>query len=170
MKHLKQLNKIFVEILEYAERNQVCLRKAVGCAAITFSGADLSPMLVAMVHNGPSRPGHPCTNEVGNCGCSHSEPRLVQDILRKTIDLTTMPLIMVCTYSPCTTCANITIDSGLFKGVIYDVLTEHDKRGDKFLRDAMPVLTRKEIQEAIETEQTGEIDGQIKKWLFNSDS
>lgn len=152
----KELNEIFEGILEFAERNQKCLRKAVGCAAIFFSVTKFE--VAVLVHNGPSREGHECTNEVGNCGCSHSEPRLVQQVLARQLD---MPLILVCSYSPCTTCANIVIDSKLFSGVIYDVLTQHDKRGEKFLRDAMPVLSR----EVIETMTEEEVSDKLKKWI-----
>jgi deoxycytidylate deaminase len=169
MKHLIELDEIFDGILNYAERNQICLRKAVGCAAITFDEIDLSPRVLALVHNGPSREGHPCTNEVGNCGCSHSEPRLVQKVFKEGI-FEVRPLVMVCTYSPCTNCANITIDSRLFDGIFYDILTEHDKRGEKFLRQAMPVITRQSVQQVIKTRETGRIDDQIKKWILSSKS
>ncbi len=54
-------------------------------------------------------------------------------------------LIMVCTYSPCTNCANIIIDSGIVKGIVWDILTEHDKRGAEFLRSAMDVITKAEL-------------------------
>jgi len=154
---IKELNKIFDEILEFAERNQVCLRKAVGCAAITI--VEDVPLIISMDHNGPSREGQLCTNEVGNCGCSHSEPRVVRNILQKQAD--EIPLILVCTYSPCTNCANIIIDSGLFNGVVYDILTVHDTRGEKFLREAMPVISREELNTLTESE----VSDKIKKWI-----
>lgn len=154
---IKELNNLFEEILLFAERNQVCKRKAVGCAAVGVGASELLP--IAMKHNGPSRVGHECTNETGNCGCSHSEPRVVQEAIEEW-DMDDK-LILVCTYSPCTNCANIVIDSRLFGGVIYDILTEHDKRGEKFLREAMPVLSRKELNEMTEEE----VSAEIKKWV-----
>ncbi len=158
---IKEINNLFEEILKFAERNQVCLRKAVGCAAIVADGEELLP--IAMRHNGPSRKEHKCTNETGNCGCSHSEPRVVIDACNTWCE--DEKLILVCTYSPCTTCANIVIDSGLFGGVIYEILTEHDKRGEKFLREAMPVMSRKELNSLSEEE----VSVKIKKWVFGSD-
>jgi deoxycytidylate deaminase len=158
---LTKLNEFFDSILAYAQRNQQCLRKAVGCAAVYFNKDSCEPNMVSISHNGPSREGHECLNIVGGCGCSHAEPRLVQNVLGIKQE---MPLIIVCTYSPCTNCANIVIDSKLFKGCIYDILTEHDIRGETFLREAMPVLTRKEIIEAIETENYDK----IKKWISDT--
>ena len=154
---IKELNKIFDEILEFAERNQKCKRKAVGCAAVLLNNE--VPLAISMKHNGPSREGYECTNEVGNCGCSHSEPRVVQSILNfyREDD----KLILVCTYSPCTNCANIIIDSNLFGGVIYDILTLHDLRGEKFLREAMPVMTKEELNKLTEREA----GDKIKKWI-----
>lgn len=157
---IKELNNLFEEILRFAERNQKCKRKAVGCAAVGIGAREILP--IAMKHNGPSRIGHECTNEVGNCGCSHSEPRVVQAAIEEW-DMDEK-LILVCTYSPCTNCANIIIDSELFGLVIYDILTEHDKRGEKFLREAMEVLSRKEVNEMDDKELSAE----IKKWTSSS--
>lgn len=157
---IKELNNLFEEILQFAERNRVCLRKAVGCAAVAIDGEELLP--IAMKHNGPSRYGYECTNETGNCGCSHSEPRVVQSAIEEW-DMDDK-LILVCTYSPCTTCANIVIDSGMFGAVIYDILTEHDKRGEKFLREAMPVMSRKELNEM--TEEGLRV--KVKEWVSGS--
>ena len=154
---IRELNNLFEEILSFAERNQVCKRKAVGCAAIAVRVNEI--YTIAMKHNGPSRKGFPCTNEVGNCGCSHSEPRVVQSAI-KNWDMDEK-LILVCTYSPCTNCANIVIDSGLFGGVIYDILTEHDKRGEKFLREAMNVMDRKELNKLTEEEASAK----LKEWV-----
>jgi deoxycytidylate deaminase len=161
---LSELNKMFDEIFQFAERNQQCLRKAVGCAAVTFdANLDCIPHHIAMTHNGPSREGNKCLNIVGGCGCSHAEPRLVQSVLQLS-GIVKMPLILMCSYSPCTNCANIIIDSKLFRGCIYDVLTLHDIRGAEFLESVMPVLTRQEIKEAIETENYDK----IKKWISNT--
>ncbi len=157
---IQELNNLFEEILSFAERNQVCKRKAVGCVAVVIGANEL--LHIAMKHNGPSREGYPCTNEIGNCGCSHSESRVVQSAIEEwgMED----KLILVCTYSPCTNCANIVIDSGLFCGVVYDILTMHDKRGEKFLREAMNVMSRKELNKLTEEEA----DATIKEWVFSS--
>lgn len=155
---MKELEDIFIAILAYAERRNDCLRKSVGCAAITFD--NFKPMTISIACNGSSRPDHLCSNIVGNCGCSHAEPRLVQNLLKIGNKIKDMPLIIICTYSPCTNCANIIIDSKLFKGCIYDILTEHDIRGTEFLKETMPILTRKEITESS--------NDKIKKWISDT--
>jgi deoxycytidylate deaminase len=161
---IAEINTMFLEQLEFAERNQVCLRKAVGCSAITAQEVEglMTPLLIYRVHNGPSVPGNKCTNEVGNCGCSHAEPRMVLEALDQNY-AENMPLIMLCTYSPCTNCANIVIDSGLFKGIIYSILTEHDKRGAQFLKEAMHVMTVDELNTLTEKDACAK----IKKWISN---
>jgi deoxycytidylate deaminase len=167
---IQEINKMFQEQLDFAERNQKCLRKAVGCTAITVSNIydaskmnnpGLTPLVIEMAHNGPSREDQVCSNVVGNCGCSHAEPRVVQAALEEGITSDTMPLILLCTYSPCTNCANIIIDSGLFVGCIYQILTVHDTRGEKFLREAMHVMTVDELNTLTEKEASD----RIKQWI-----
>ncbi len=96
-----------------------CKRKVVRCSVW------LDGMNLATTMNGPS--GTECTNKVGDCGCSHAEPRVLFYIARFL--RCTQPYTMVCTYSPCTNCANIIVDSKLIDTVYYETLTEHDKRG-----------------------------------------
>lgn len=137
--------KHFVNELEFskdwAELQTTCKRKGVGCSLHHWEEDKFR--IVARKHNGPSRKGHPCTNVVGGCGCSHSEPRVIIDA--KFLGYRSDSLVMVCTYSPCTNCANIIIDSRVVKGIVWDILTEHDKRGAEFLRSAMDVITKAEL-------------------------
>ena len=130
-----------IELKLWAENNQTCLRKAVGCKVVLFERGNVLSMGIA--HNGPSVVGAVCSNEVGNCGCSHAEPRVIQQLYRFS---DTRKFWMLCTYSPCTNCANIIIDSGLIVGVIYEILTDHDKRGAKLLRKVMPVLDLNDLE------------------------
>ena len=150
----KHIDEEFDGVMEYAMMDQTCRRKAVGCSLVTiFDGTSLQFL---RAHNGPANEKHECTNEVGNCGCCHAEPRVVIKGLRKLEFFSNC--ILVCTYSPCTTCANIIIASGLVSLVVYDILTEHDKRGAKLLSGTMPVFTRDELQK-------GKADAEIKNWI-----
>lgn len=166
---IKHINKIFDDILKFAEENQTCKRKAVGCAAVTLTQPAGDPIVYVMRHNGPSRRKAPCTNEVGNCGCSHAEPRVVNsvthqsacDSFSESVLTYSLGLILICTYSPCTNCANIIIDSNMFGGVIYDILTKHDMRGAKFLCDAMPVMTKEVFNNMTESEA----NDKIRQWI-----
>jgi len=143
--NIDRLDLLFDQIAEYADIKQICKRKSVGCCAIAFN-SNGEPFLIGLTVNGPVR-DFECSNEVGNCGCSHAEPRLIIYLLQEDIKkkIENEPIFLMCTYSPCTNCANIIIESGLFLGVFYDILTEHDKRGEERLRKVMPVFQRKEL-------------------------
>lgn len=144
----------FPAIQEYAKANQTCKRKAVGCSVLEIWNEPVRPGILSesitrpiLVHNGPSGDGHECSDQVGNCGCSHAEPRACIAVmcdeprLREVRDNAQM----VCTYSPCTNCANIIVDSGVIDAVVYDILTEHDRRGVLILKRAMPVFNREDL-------------------------
>jgi deoxycytidylate deaminase len=47
-------------------------------------------------------------------------------------------MVVLGTYSPCSFCANVLVDAGLVHVVVYDVLTEHDKRGVEILNRGLP--------------------------------
>lgn len=114
----------------WAEGNQTCKRKGVGVSLVRLGTTNHSPHLILRGKNGPSSKGHECSNVVGNCGCSHAEPRAILNYLRKRGEPKLKPgLILLSTYSPCTNCANIINDSGIIRAVIYDIRTEHDTRG-----------------------------------------
>jgi len=82
------------------------------------------------------------------------------EVLKKTEFLGSK--IMFCTYSPCTNCANIILDSGVINGVIYDILTEHDTRGLAFLQSQIPCVTREELVVAEKVARTG-MDGPARQ-------
>lgn len=134
------LLKEFPRIFKFAEEHRTCLRKSVGCG-IYFVNPNVAIKQVQALtttHNGPSRLTHVCTNVTGGCGCSHAEPRAILEAYRKGWmpggwDVRSMKLVMVCTYSPCTNCANIINESGIIHAVCYDILTDHDKRGASLL-------------------------------------
>lgn len=57
----------------------------------------------------------------------HAEVRLIIALLQEYENM--RQFNMICTYSPCTGCANAIIECGLFEMVWYDHLTLHDIRG-----------------------------------------
>lgn len=137
-----------------AELQQVCRRKAVGCAVVELCGITGVFVPWTHAHNGPSRQGHECTNVVGNCGCSHSEPRAMLDIKALSATAKGKPkLVLLCEYAPCTNCANIVLDSGMICGLVYRRETQHDQRGLEYLRSAMPCLSVAELERFINTDQ-----------------
>lgn len=125
-----------------------CLRKGVGCSLTR--GREV----LARSYNGPSRMTHDCTNVVGGCGCSHSEPRVIMKAMRTTdIGIYGGRTVMICTYSPCTNCANIILDSGVVCGIVWRIDTQHDMRGAEILRSDIQVLKMEELRFLIENYQ-----------------
>lgn len=158
MYSLKTIKGFLIQQIDFITRRATerttCKRKGVGCQLITIRENEMRSW--DSVYNGPSRPDFECTDIVGNCGCMHSEPRAI--IKAFQLGLADTKFIMLCTYSPCTNCANIILQSGIIEGVVYKILTEHDKRGDEFLRKSIDVLTTKELL-------TGKSDVIIRKWI-----
>lgn len=107
-----------------------CKRKFVKCGAFLYSKGKL--IFIDAHANGFDEAESSCTNEVGNCGCPHAEQKLILELPR-ILDQDIGQLIMCCLYSPCTQCANLIVLSKLFHLVIFETLTEHDKRGEKIL-------------------------------------
>jgi tRNA(Arg) A34 adenosine deaminase TadA len=146
---LEGLIKEFATVEEHAKNNQKCLRKAVGCSTVmvNFRGSVLP---VHRAHNGPSLPDAVCSNIVGNCGCSHAEPRALMESIHHYDDTEFM---MICTYSPCRTCANMIIDSGVIGFMMYDILTVYadgrengGREGIDMIAQVMPVLTLTDLR------------------------
>ena len=134
MRTIEKLREEFGRILAHAERDQRCKRKSVGCGVYVYDTMET----ICVSSNGPSILEHECSAEVGNCGCMHAEPRAI--LSAWTTRAAAMaygegsPYLLLCTYSPCTFCSNIIIDSGCIEYVMFDILTEHDQRGLELLK------------------------------------
>jgi deoxycytidylate deaminase len=133
-------------IKQEAEKNQICLRKACGCAILTFleDGTIFSTQAI----NGPSHPNNKCTNEIGNCGCSHAEPRAILKHLRTCCE-EDRPTILLTTYSSCISCANLIIEAGFIDIIAYEIWAPHWAKADSILRSVLEVWTRNEITEEL---------------------
>lgn len=119
--------------LTYAEaQTSRCRRKsvcAIACRAETG-------ILFAVAYNGPVGDWS-CTNEVGRCGCMHAEQRLILDLLR---DSRPPSLDLYVTHSPCQTCANLILESNLFRRVVFREVAVHWQDSLEFLRRNMEVV------------------------------
>ena len=130
-------------IKELAAENLVCKRKAVGCAILEVHDMHIVKFFAT---NGPSHPKNECTNEKGNCGCAHAEPRAIMKYLEGTPKhCLSANNIIVTTYSPCTPCVNMIIDSGLFGLAVYEILAPHWARATVMLKNVMPVLELNDV-------------------------
>lgn len=134
--------KMFDQIRYEAEKNQICKRKACGCGIITV--LEDGDYFATTSINGPTHPENECTNEVGNCGCGHAEPRAILAHIKECCE-DDRPTILLTTYSSCTPCANLIIESGFIDAVAYEVFAPHWARADTILRRVMPVWERGEI-------------------------
>jgi deoxycytidylate deaminase len=155
IEYAEQLIQQLKDITIRAKEQQTCKRKAVGCSIVRLDPDGLVREVV-FTHNGPSRDGHECTGEVGNCGCSHAEPRIVIQALKGQLgryvhSSQSSKAVLVCTYSPCTNCANVIIDSGIIHAVVYEHLTQHDVRGEQFLVDSLTVITKMQLELLVNT-------------------
>lgn len=108
-----------LEILDYctkisdqAKKETKCLRKGVGC--MLFGNGS-----IVTAYNG----NHGCLNVPGGCGCGHAEPRV---ILKGISSSLFENCFMICTYSPCINCANVIMDSGIVKGLVFEIMTRYD--------------------------------------------
>lgn len=156
--------KAFDDIKLLAEKNQVCKRKAVGCAILEI---DLEKELI--IHttaiNGPSGSRNKCSNIVGACGCSHAEPRAIMKFLKhsKRNDQRGKT-ILLSTFSSCVNCSNIIIDSGIIDIVAYEILADHwaaEPNNAKAMLDrSLPHWNKQQIEQDVENTF-------IRNWLLN---
>lgn len=130
----------FDVVRSLGNENQECLRKGVGCMLATREGDGFTMRFLAQ--NGPVN-GAKCSNEVGNCGCMHAEIRVVVEMLLQywgdetECSINAFNWAMICTYSPCTQCANFIVEfAPWIKTVYFEILTDHDVRGRNRLQDA----------------------------------
>ncbi len=123
-------------VMLYAEQERNCLRAAVGVAMCT--GTKDSLMLRYLSHNGPVGKNK-CSGEKGQCGCFHAEIRAVMKVLdghsQKRLALEDT-WVIICNYTPCTTCANFILQYGKFLSAWYYEKEYRNPRGMKILRDA----------------------------------
>ncbi len=154
-------------IIEFAELRRRCKRKAVGCSLVNLFGGKLRNGFVGT--NGPAHLNAQCSGEIGSCGCAHAEPALIVAALRAGYR---KGFVMVCTYSPCVTCANLIICSGLIHGVVRDIFTQypqsgllqHDMRGEQFLISAgIDVITKEDLEKSSEKALAS-----LRKWKLIS--
>lgn len=105
----------------------LCKKKTVWCEIHDQFGEFILRCCNSPVLNNPIY----CSGEA-ECGCMHAEVKAVLSLIE--LDTVYHNCIMFCSYSPCTKCAQIIIQSKRIKEVCYGILTEHDERGQEFLR------------------------------------
>jgi deoxycytidylate deaminase len=112
-----------------AAEQSTCLRKQVACIALN-EGLD---QILSIGVNGSERKGaNICDRpmESGNCGCLHAENNCMLKLK------TSEPVILVCTHSPCTTCAKAITIPGNVKKVYFGEKFSRGDEGIEILRRA----------------------------------
>lgn len=108
-----------LEDAEWAERGTGCLRRGTAARVVNGTGHYWRAM---------NHPNLGCTNEPGDCGCSHAEPRAL---------LAAGPqpekLVLIITLAPCTACANLIVEHGGISEVLYLRTYGRDTRGLQIL-------------------------------------
>lgn len=148
MSSLDNLKKLLVDDLAWAELNRTCKRKAVAARIVSPQPSGFW-LTLAREHNGPAkrRTLDGCSGEKGNCGCCHAEPRAILTAL--TAFGQQRKGIMLCSYSPCTACANTILSVDFIVAVVYDIATEHDLRGIDLLREVIPCYCIRDLTDDI---------------------
>jgi len=134
--HLISMGKRVHALTRKFEQGQLCNRKTVVTVAYRrFAGAyeEIGHWVNHPLNHDQSR----CSDRVGDCGCTHSEPQAICDILRNGSHLRGGDLILAVTYSPCTPCANIIAASKVISEVWWLENTKHDMRGIDVLENSV---------------------------------
>lgn len=120
----------------YAEQESDCLRAKVGVAMCTGTKDDL--IMRYLAHNGQVN-NRKCSGEQGQCGCFHAEIRGVMKVIdgqmNNLVDLREN-WIIVCKWTPCTTCANFILQYGNFINEWWYQYEYRNPRGMHILREA----------------------------------
>lgn len=127
--HDRLLQKIetFICLSERLAKLSTCKRAQVGAIVVP---RDFSKIL-SIGYNGPAAKieNDSCENEEGACGCIHAEANSIIKLHKNDERCCRM----LCTTSPCVTCAGLIINSGAISHVLYRN-TYRDERGINILR------------------------------------
>ena len=150
LKHCQDLN----------EEPELCKRKFVRSTLLSPHTSGVTRIFSRT--NGPVKDFFECSGELASCGCMHSEPQVIMDLVG-SVHNPVFQYILLCTYSPCTSCSNIIIASNMIDCIVYDKITQHDLRGERRLDQVMPVITVRKLEEIAAGGHRGELCF-IKRW------
>lgn len=123
-------------LTRHYEKEQNCKRKTVVTVAFRrWNGGvhELSHWVNGPLFGDPTR----CTDQVGGCGCLHSEVQAICALLRGGYHLQPGELILAVTYSPCTPCAHVIGASQAIRQIYWLEDTAHDMRGIDILFETL---------------------------------
>ena len=133
---MDEARRLVTAILSTLEGETECKRKFVRASLIDRRG-----MVVRSAINGSE--GCRGVLAVGSCGCEHAEQKLLSHTALGGVAIAV-------TYSPCSVCASLILDSPWIKTVVYEHATEHDLEGIEILqREGVMVLSRAALEEVL---------------------
>lgn len=128
---LKMMARRVAALTRSHDQSRKCKRKAV--ATVVWFHHDGGWHEFCQRVNGPMADDPDrCADDVGNCGCVHSEFKAICHVMRAGTNA--MTRVMVVSYSPCTPCANLIVESKCIDEVYWLEDTAHDMRGIEILR------------------------------------
>lgn len=137
---MQNTNDILQVVKLYAKQDSQCLRAKIGVAICTGEKNELR--LLYLSHNGPVGTNK-CSNEKGQCGCFHAEIRAVMKVLQGPMMLPGDDnWIIVCNWTPCTTCANFILQYAPWLNEWYYGEEYRNPRGMRILRSAGIICER----------------------------
>lgn len=103
---------VMIQFAQSIKSLSTCKRLNVGCVIIP---SDFSNVLAIGYNGVPSGlSNESCNGEKGACGCIHAEMNALTKLNTYLDDLT-----LITTFSPCSLCAGLIINSGLVARVVY---------------------------------------------------
>ena len=111
-RYLKKLRK-FMKIAQELSGLSTCKRNSVGAIVVPNDFTQI----YSIGYNGPVSGirNDSCTNEQGQCGCVHAEANAIA----KFDPLKLKPCILICTTAPCRRCAELIVNCGGIRRVVY---------------------------------------------------
>lgn len=152
---IERLRDELLYIDQHAAFHSLCRRKTVGASLLVWCSELQRFSRLLATHNNPSAAG--CSGVLGGCGCIHAEARLVLRAMRMHANVRG---IVVTSYSPCTNCANLLVESKICVGVVWGIHTDHDPRGAQILTlSGVPTIGSLDSIEALEV---------ARRWINDS--
>ena len=138
-----------------------CKKKYVRCTLLSIHTGGVTRIFSQV--SGPSHKLFKCTNQQKNCDCMHAEMKIINDAVATLEKPSVMQHILLCSYSPCTRCANAIIYSELINAVIYAKVYEYDTGGLSMLEEILPTFTVEKLKEIANGVHHNELSF-IKRW------
>jgi tRNA(Arg) A34 adenosine deaminase TadA len=133
----------------FAIKHPKCKRMSVGSVVLEINYKDNLITHHRIAVNGPTG-RNKCSGIRGRCGCGHAEMKALSSYLRVVRRNGTRGLtFLLTTYTPCTSCANLIVESGVIDVVLYEA---NCGGGNTILDTSLHFWSKQQIEEDTEGE------------------